>query len=147
MDIQATLELLHINETIFVQFFIAVATIFLLSKFCFEPIVTLFERRYNLTHGSVHVAKELREKYLAGREHLNKEFTDARRKAAEAIRTAENEVKKQISSEIETLKSQYNEKSEAAKTQTKTEMSQLRDKLRPELLDLKKDILGKLVNE
>ena len=124
-----------------------VCSIFFLNKTLFKPLLELDDKREKLTSGASSEAKELKLKA----EQTIKEYTDRINEARIHTQEERNLIRKadqsSASEMIEKVRSEMNSLLQDAKSKIEDEAVSIREKIKPEIEIIAKDVASKLIKK
>ena len=124
-----------------------VASVLVLNKTLFKPLLELDERREQLTSGTSSEAKELKLKAERTIKEYNEKINDARIQTQEKKNLIRKQAKNSEAEMIERARGETNSLLEDAKTKIEKEAQIIREKIKPEIELIAKDVASKLINK
>jgi len=140
-------NILSLDKTLIIQLVIFVSAIFMLNKLLFKPLLELDSRRQKLTTGTISEAKELKIKA----EETIKEYKEQMNIARAQVQEERNEIRKHAqasaSEMITRARGEVNGLLDEARANIEKESQEMRDKVRPEVELIAKDVASRLINK
>jgi len=140
-------NILSLDKTLIIQLVIFVSAIFMLNKLLFKPLLELDSRRQKLTTGTISEAKELK---IKAEETIMK-YKEQMNIARAQVQEERNEIRKHAhasaSEMITRARGVVNGLLDEARANIEMESQELRDKVRPEVKIIAKDIASRLMNK
>ena len=124
-----------------------VASILVLNKILFKPLLELDEKREQLTSGTSSEAKELKLKAEQTIKEYNEKINDARIQTQEQRSLIRKEAQNSAAEMIERARGETNSLLEDAKTKIVKEAQIIREKIKPEIELIAKVVASKLINK
>ncbi len=124
-----------------------VGTILLLNKILFKPLLELDEKREQLTSGTSSEAKELKLKAEQTIKGYNEKINDARIQTQEQKNLIRKQAQNSGAEMIERARGETNSLLQDAKTKIEKEAQIIREKIKPEIELIAKDVASKLINK
>jgi len=124
-----------------------VASILVLNKILFKPLLELDEKREQLTSGTSTEAKELKLKAEQTIKEYNENINDARIQTQEQRSLIRKEAQNSAAEMIERARGETNSLLEDAKTKIVKEAQIIREKIKPEIELIAKVVASKLINK
>ena len=124
-----------------------VASVLVLNKILFKPLLELDERREQLTSGTSSEAKELKLKAEQTIKGYNEKINDARIQTLEQKNLIRKQAQNSAAEMIERARGETNLLLEDAKTKIEKEAQIIREKIKPEIELIAKDVASKLINK
>ena len=139
-------EMLSVDGTILYQFVIVILGLFIINKLILQPLISVLDRREQLTRGTAEEARELTDKA----ENL---INDYKQKIDEA-RTEANEKRAEIRKEAQLISekmiSEARDESHSAlesyKSELNVQVNDIKTKIKPEIENLAKEISNKVLS-
>jgi F-type H+-transporting ATPase subunit b len=142
---KAAEELLRIDKTLIIQMVIFISAIFILNSLLFKPLLQLVERREQLTTGRIKEAKELEKKVEQIIKEYKEKLDEVRAKAMEE----RNEIRRVAQTAGEKLIAKAHDEAQAliqeAKAKLWLEASEIREKIKPEIETLARDMASQIL--
>jgi len=137
--------LISFDQTIFFQFALILAALYVLNFLILKPLLGLLDRREHLTRGTVQEAKELTEKAEDLIEDYKNKINEARDEATE--KRAEIRREAQLISEkmISEVRDESHSTLESYKKDLDVQISDIKTKIKPEIENLAKEISDKVL--
>ena len=126
---------------------IFIASIVLLNKILFQPLLDLDEKREQLTSGTSSEAKDLKQKAEATIKEYNEKMSDARVQTQEERNLIRKEAQSSAAEMMERASADASSLLEDAKTKIDSEASAIREKIKPEIELIAKDVVSKLTGK
>ncbi|NIP38144.1 MAG: ATP synthase F0 subunit B [Candidatus Dadabacteria bacterium] len=126
---------------------IFVASIVLLNKLLFQPLLELDEKREQLTSGTSSEAKDLKQKAEATINEYNEKINEARIETQEQRNLIRKEAQSSAAEMMERARADAGSLLEEAKTKIDNEADAIREKIKPEIELIAKDVASKLINK
>ncbi len=124
-----------------------VASVLVLNKILFKPLLELDEKREQLTSGTSSEAKELKLKAEQTIKGYNEKINDARIQTQEQKNLIRKQAQNSAAEMIERARGETNLLLEDAKTKIEKEAQIIREKIKPEIELIAKDVASKLINK
>jgi len=124
-----------------------VASILLLNKILFKPLLELDEKREQLTSGTSSEAKELKLKAEQTIKEYNEKINDARIQTQEQKNLIRKQAQNSGAEMIERARGETNSLLQDAKTKIGKEAQIIREKIKPEIELIAKVVASKLINK
>ena len=124
-----------------------VASILVLNKILFKPLLELDEKREQLTSGTSAEAKELKLKAEQTIKEYNEKINDARIQTQEQKNLIRKQAQNSGAEMIERARGETNSLLQDAKTKIEKEAQIIREKIKPEIELIAKDVASKLINK
>jgi len=124
-----------------------VASILVLNKILFKPLLELDEKREQLTSGTSSEAKELKLKAEQTIKEYNENMNDARIQVQEQKNLIRKQAQNSGAEMIERARGETNSLLQDAKTKIEKEAQIIREKIKPEIELIAKDVASKLINK
>ena len=124
-----------------------VASILVLNKILFKPLLELDEKREQLTSGTSSEAKELKLKAEQTIKEYNEKINDARIQTQEQRSLIRKEAQNSAAEMIERARGETNSLLEDAKTKIEKEAQIIREKIKPEIELIAKVVASKLIHK
>ena len=124
-----------------------VASILVLNKILFKPLLELDEKSEQLTSGTSTEAKELKLKAEQTIKEYNENINDARIQTQEQRSLIRKEAQNSAAEMIERARGETNSLLEDAKTKIEKEAQIIREKIKPEIELIAKVVASKLINK
>ncbi len=124
-----------------------VASILVLNKILFKPLLELDEKREQLTSGTSTEAKELKLKAEQTIKEYNEKINDARIQTQEQKNLIRKQAQNSGAEMIERARGETNSLLQDAKTKIEKEAQIIREKIKPEIELIAKDVASKLINK
>ena len=140
-------DLLSVDKTIVIQFFIFLIALYLLNSLFFKPMLDLADKREELTKGTVGEARDLTEKAEEVINEYNAKIELARDEAFEK----RAEIRKEGQVESEKLVSEARNHSqnslESYQNDLESHISKIKENVKPEIDSLAKEIASKILGK
>lgn len=137
--------LISFDQTIFLQFAIILASLYLLNKLIFKPLLGLLDRREELTKGTVQEARELTDQADKLIEDYNNKINEARAEAAEK----RAEIRREAQTIAEKMISEARQESQTVlenyKKDLDIQVTDIKEKIKPEIEELAGNIASKVL--
>ena len=124
-----------------------VAAIVLLNKILFTPLMELDEKREQLTSGTSNEAKELKLKAEQTIKQYNEKINEARVQTQEERTLIRKEAQSSAAEMMERARTDATSLLDDAKTKINNEAAAIREKIKPEIEMIAKDVASKLINK
>ena len=124
-----------------------VASILVLNKILFKPLLELDEKREQLTSGTSTEAKELKLKAEQTIKEYNEKINDARIQTQEQKNLIRKQAQNSGAEMIERARGETNSLLQDAKTKIEKEAQIIREKIKPEIELIAKDVASRLINK
>ena len=124
-----------------------VASVLVLNKTLFKPLLELDERREQLTSGTSSEAKELKLKAERTIKEYNEKINDARIQTQEQKNLIRKQAQNSAAEMNERARVETNSLPKYAKTKMEKEAQIKREKIKPEIELIAKDVASKLINK
>ena len=124
-----------------------VASIVLLNKILFQPLLDLDEKREQLTSGTSSEAKDLKKKAQDTLNEYTVKINEARLEAQEQRNLIRKEAQSSAAEMMERARGEANSLLDEAKTKIDNEAKEIREKIKPEIELIAKDVASKLINK
>lgn len=141
----ASEDLLSLDSTLLVQLVIFLATIFILNALVFRPLLNLYQRRRQLTIGTVSEARELEERAAA----MVEEYTMKLNEAKATVQAERDEIKRQtqeqVGEKLSSARAEAQKAIEEARGVLETDIAGIKEGLRPEIETIARDLASKIL--
>lgn len=124
-----------------------VASVLLLNKILFKPLLELDEKRERLTSGTSSEAKELKLKAEQTIKEYSEKINDARIQTQQERNLIRKEAQSSGAEMIERARTEAGSLLQDAKTKIDNEASAIREKMKPEIELIARDVASKLINK
>ncbi len=140
-------NMLSVDSTMFVQFVIFLVALFLLNTLIFRPLLRIWDRREELTAGTLREAEKMTRKAEDAITEYNGKLSEARAQATEA----RNELRQQGQNEASKMLVSARESSQAeienARATLESEITKIRSDLRGEIESLAEEISNRVLRK
>lgn len=137
--------LLEINNTIFLQFAVFLTALYILNRLIFQPLLGVWDKREDLTRGTVEEAKQLIDEVEKIIAEYDTKMEEARNEAnevrAELRREGQQEAEKMVSAARVDVQNQI----ENHRDNLEKEVENVREKIKPEIETLARDISSRIL--
>lgn len=137
--------LLEINNTLFLQFSVFLVSLYVLNRLIFQPLLQVWDRREELTRGTVEQARQLVDEVDSIIAEYDTKMDEARSEANET----RNELRRQGQEEAEKLvsaaRSEAQSRIEDHRNKLQTEVETVKAKVKPEVELLARDISSRIL--
>lgn len=137
--------LLEINNTLFLQFSVFLVSLYVLNRLIFQPLLQVWDRREELTRGTVEQARQLVDEVDSIIAEYDTKMDEARSEANET----RNELRRQGQEEAEKLVSAARSEAQSSiedhRNKLQTEVETVKAKVKPEVELLARDISSRIL--
>lgn len=138
-------ELLTVDKTILIQFVIVLVGLYIINKLILQPMLTLLDRRENLTKGTVNEARQLTEEAETLINDYKQKIDSARAEATEKRAEIRREAQLIAEKMISEARDESHSTLENYKRDLDTQVADIKTKIKPEIENLAKDISDKVL--